>query len=85
MDIEHIAKLSKIAFTKEEYEKAAEEMADIIKLMGKVTECAEESAYLPSAAAFSDLREDRAKSYEKSITDNAKEVKGAQFVVPKVV
>ena len=85
MDIEHIAKLSRIAFTKEEYEKAAEEMSDIIKFMGKVTECAEESAYMPSAAAFSDLREDRAKSYEKSVTDNAKEVKGAQFVVPKVV
>lgn len=85
MDIEHIAKLSRIAFTKEEYEKAAKEMAEITKLMAKVTECAEESAYSPEPTAFSELREDKSENYEKSILGNAEKITDSQFVVPKVV
>ena len=83
-----LAELSKITFSDDELEVLTEEMTEIIKLMDKVKEIeSDDEACRIDAVDYDDLRSDRIKeSYEREkILENAEEVKGNSFVVPKVV
>jgi len=83
-----LSELSKIAFSETELEVLTEEMTEIIKLMDKVRETKTDGeACRLDAVDYDDLRSDDVKkSYETGkILENAEEVKGNSFVVPKVV
>ena len=83
-----LAELSKITFSDDELEVLTEEMTEIIKLMDKVKEIeSDDEACRIDAVDYDDLRSDSIKeSYEREkILENAEEVKGNSFVVPKVV
>ena len=83
-----LSELSKISFSEEGLEMMTEDMKEIIKLMDKVKEIdSEGESCRTKAVDYDDLREDFIKeSYEtEKILENAKEVRGNSFVVPKVV
>ena len=83
-----LAELSKITFSDNELEVLTEEMTEIIKLMDKVKEIESEGeACRLDAVDYDDLRNDCVKkSYDtEKILENAEEVRGNSFVVPKVV
>ena len=83
-----LAELSKIAFSDNELGVLTEEMTEIIKLMDKVKEIESEGeACRLDAVDYDELRSDSVKkSYDtEKILENAEEVRGNSFVVPKVV
>ncbi len=84
----HLAELSKLTFSEEEFLKLTAQMSDIIDLMDMVKDIDPKlKTFSLSSVSYDDLRVDEARDsfVTEDIIKNARAVKDNAFVVPKVV
>lgn len=86
-EIEHLAELSKLQFTKEEIEQFSTEFESMVEFANIIKNCNVESKPKLNTINMSDLREDEAKESTavNIILQNAPSAKNNSFVVPRIM
>lgn len=86
-EIQHLAELSKLEFSKEELESFALDFASLVNLADNIKNADIKSKRVLNALDLKDLREDEVKESlpAKTILKNAPVSKKNSFVVPRVV
>ncbi len=86
-EIQHLAELSKLEFSKEELESFALDFASLVNLADNIKNADIKSKRVLNALDLKDLREDEVKESlpSKIILKNAPVAKKDSFVVPRVV
>ena len=85
--IAHLAELSKIEFSEEEFRKIAIDIENIIELMDKVKLSPACASVHPTPIDFDSLRPDSAKpsATAEEILQNSKSTSGVCFTVPRII
>ena len=86
-EIEHLAELSKLKFTKEEIEQFSTEFESMVEFANIIKNCNVESVPKLNTINMEDLREDKAKESTpvNVILQNAPQAKSNSFVVPRIM
>lgn len=86
-EIQHLAELSKLEFSKEELENFSLDFASLVSLADKIKNANVKSNRVLSSIDLKDLREDDVKESlpTKTVLKNAPVAKKDSFVVPRVV